>query len=279
MTDRVHAIEQIRARLLSRVSPRAHMSAIIAGAAGAGFLASFALLRAGVTSMALRYPLAVGAAYLAFLALLWLWLRRYQLRVERDRARDRWRSDDPWSAIDIVNIPIDLEGDAAGDVASPEFGGGGGFAGGGAGGSIESAGQVARLAPRVPPSPASLSGGGKGSGFSLGLDSLDEGAWVLIPVAIVSAIVLSAAIYVVWMAPILFAELLLDAALAAGLYRRLRGVQGQHWLRSAIRRTAGPAIVAAVLLGLAGGLMQSVYPGATSIGRVWERATEPERAP
>lgn len=59
--------------------------------------------------------------------------------------------------------------------------------------------------------------------------------------------------------------------------RRLRGVHGQHWLRSAVRRTAGPAIVAAVLLAMAGGLMQSIYPGATSIGRVWERATEPQR--
>jgi len=40
-----------------------------------GFLASFAMLRLGVQFMVLRYPLAVGAAYLVFLLLLWLWLR------------------------------------------------------------------------------------------------------------------------------------------------------------------------------------------------------------
>lgn len=251
------------------------MSAIIGIAAGVGLLASYGLLKAGVTVMALRYPIALGAAYLAFLGVLSVWLRRYQLRHEK-AARGRQRfGDDSWLDIDVVDIPFSL-GDPSGD--APEgFGGGGGFAGGGAGGRIAGVAEVPRGPIGVPPPvQSSAAGSSKAPSFGLDLGALDDGAWVLIPAAIAAAVALGAAIYVVYIAPILFAELLLDAALAAGLYRRLRGVQGQHWLRSAIRRTVGPALVAAVLLAVSGGLMQMVYPGASSIGRVWERATRPE---
>jgi hypothetical protein len=55
---------------------------------------------------------------------------------------------------------------------------------------------------------------------------------VLTIVAMMFAVV--AAFWIVWVAPALFAELVLDAALAAGLYRRVRGVRGDHWLRTAV---------------------------------------------
>jgi hypothetical protein len=41
----------------------------------AGLTSSFVLLHGGVDTMLMRYPLAVGCAYLVFLFLLWLWLR------------------------------------------------------------------------------------------------------------------------------------------------------------------------------------------------------------
>ena len=248
---------------------------MIALAAGVGFLASYGMLKAGLTTMALRYPLALAAGYVALLGLLSVWLRRYQLRHDEGVRRRQRGGDDAWSGIDVVDIPFVLP-DAGGD--APEgFGGGGGFSGGGAGGRIAGVAEGSRAPIGVPSqlrSPAT--GGSKGPSFGLDLGALDEGAWVLIPAAIAAAVALGAAIYVVYIAPVLFAELLLDAALAAGLYRRLKGVQGQHWLRSAVRRTAGPALVAAALLAVSGGLMQRVYPGASSIGRVWERVTQPE---
>lgn len=251
------------------------MSAIIAIAAGVGFLASYGLLKAGVTAMAVRYPVALAAAYLAFLGALAVWLRRYQLRHEQAARRRRGRGDDSWLDLDVVDIPFNF---GASSVDAPEdFGGGGGFAGGGAGGRIAGVAEVPRGPLGVsPPVQSSVAGSSKGPSFGLDLGALDDGAWVLIPAALAAAVALGAAIYVVYIAPVLFAELLLDAALAAGLYRRLRGVQGQHWLRSAIRRTIGPAVVAAILLAGSGALMQMVYPGASSIGRVWERATQPE---
>lgn len=277
MSDRAAAIEKVRTRLTRRASPRWHMSVMIALAGGVGFLASYGMLKTGVTIMAIRYPLAVGAGYLALLGLLSIWLRRYQLRHDQAGRRRQREGDDPWSGVDVVDIPFGLL-DAGGD--APEgFGGGGGFSGGGAGGRIAGVAEGSRAPLGVPShvrSPGGGSGGGRGPSFGLDLGALDEGAWVLIPAAIAAAVALGAAIYVVYIAPVLFAELLLDAALSAGLYRRLKGVQGQHWLKSAVRRTAGPAVVAAALLAASGALMQSVYPGASSIGRVWERATQPE---
>src|SRR5205823_1541379 len=54
--------------------PRATMTLVVLLTGAAGFLCSFALLRAGVEKMWLRYPLSVAAAYLVFLALLRLWV-------------------------------------------------------------------------------------------------------------------------------------------------------------------------------------------------------------
>jgi hypothetical protein len=87
--------------------------------------------------------------------------------------------------------------------------------------------------------------------------------------------VVGAAIYVIYIAPVLFSEILLDAALAGGLYRRLRAVDGRSWWRSAIRRTIIPAAASALIVSIAGGIMQEVYPGASSIGMVWRAATNP----
>ena len=49
------------------------MSLLVSLTGGAGLLASFLMLHAGIASMAWRYPLALLAAYGVFLLLLWLW--------------------------------------------------------------------------------------------------------------------------------------------------------------------------------------------------------------
>jgi len=51
------------------------MTLIVALTGGFGLLASFVMLKAGLESMAIRYPLALSVAYLFFLVLIWLWLR------------------------------------------------------------------------------------------------------------------------------------------------------------------------------------------------------------
>jgi hypothetical protein len=67
MQERARAIETVREHLLRRMSPRAHMVALVTLTAAGGFLSSFLLLRAGMHSMAIRYPVAVGMAYLVFI--------------------------------------------------------------------------------------------------------------------------------------------------------------------------------------------------------------------
>jgi hypothetical protein len=75
-----------------------------------------------------------------------------------------------------------------------------------------------------------------------------------------------AAVSIVWTAPSLLAELLLDAALAGGLYRRLRGVAGDHWLETALRKTALPFGVVAAIFIASGAMMETLAPGVDSVG-------------
>ena len=87
-------------------------------------------------------------------------------------------------------------------------------------------------------------------------------------ISIAVAIALGVVTYLVYFAPTLFAELLLDAGLAAGLYHRLLRTERRSWLTTAIRSTVVPACFVAALLALAGTIMQAVAPTAVSIGGV-----------
>jgi hypothetical protein len=244
-----------RPRLLLRLQrdlehrswPRLQMALLVALTGAAGLLASYLLLQAGLHAMWLRYPLALAAAYLVFLALLWLWLRT--------RAEDYL--DLPDASIDL---PSARDGPAAaGDAVAP--GGGGDFAGAGASTRFD----------------APLAGGGGGSGQGMGLDLVgdaDEMAIPLIVIALAIGLALSS-LYVVYAAPALLAELLLDGVLAATLYRRLRGLSSTHWIQTALRRTALPFALTAVFLLACGAALQGYAPDARSIGDVLRHAARP----
>lgn len=246
------------ARLMGRLNrdgyPRLQMSLLVALTGGAGLLASFLLLHsAGVAAMHLRYPAAVGCAYLAFLFLLWLWLRT--------------KADDYLDG--SIDIP-DLSGTGSPGVdALPDFGGAGGnFGGGGASGNF--------VVDDSLPSP-SLSLGDSGAADGLGeavgevVGGADEGAIplaVALLVAALVAVLLFATFYIIYLAPTLFAELLVDGALSASLYRRMRGLQTRHWLESALRRTAVPFAVTALGLALIGYALHAYAPEAHTLGEV-----------
>lgn len=74
---------------------------------------------------------------------------------------------------------------------------------------------------------------------------------------------------VIAQAPLLMAEVLLDAVLVSALYQRLRKLEPQGWLTMALRRKAWPALASAVFLMAAGWLMHCAAPDARSIGGVW----------
>jgi hypothetical protein len=86
---------------------------------------------------------------------------------------------------------------------------------------------------------------------------------------------LLASVYVVWLAPSLLAELLLDGALSYTLYRHLRRDalgQPRHWVQTALRRTVWPFVGVAVFLTAVGAALQLYAPEAHTLGEVWHRA-------
>ena len=143
--NRGEAIDRVRRHLARHGFPRLQIALIVALTGGFGLLSSFCLLHAGLGSMALRYPLALGLAYLFFLFLVWLWLRT--------QASD-------W--LEIADWPQAAPGHGAPAVQS---GGGGDFAGGGATGRFDAPAGAAQDAtatnPLSPPAragPATLAG-------------------------------------------------------------------------------------------------------------------------
>lgn len=87
------------------------------------------------------------------------------------------------------------------------------------------------------------SSGSSGSGDSSGLGDVaealggaDELALPLIALALAAALLFAGG-WIVYSAPLPFAELLVDGVLAASLYRRLKGAEPRHWLETAFRRT------------------------------------------
>jgi hypothetical protein len=214
------------------------MTLLVALTGGIGFVFSALLLKVGVETIWLRYALAVIAAYAAFLGLLWLWLRT--------RARDY---------VDAPGVP---DGPVSSGKNASELdvvGDGGEFGGGGASGTFETSSAEAVDVPDA-------------IGDAIG--SADEAAIPVAALLIALAIALSS-LWLVYLAPTLLAELVLDVALAAGLYRRLRHVDARHWLETAVRRTVLPFTLTMFAVIALGAWIEHAYPGARSIGDVLAR--------
>jgi hypothetical protein len=252
LRPRERAIEMLRRRIVRTGAPRLQMTGIVLLTAGAGFLASVALLAVGVHRMAIRYPLAVILAYAAFLLLLRGWLAFQRVRARR---RGRWIEH-----LDVPDLGISGSGRGGGGGSGPFRFGGGSSGGGGAGGTWNAA---------VPSGSGSTGGGGAGfdvgDAFSLDLDDL----LVLVLVLIAAASALAVSVYVIFVSPTLFAELFLDGALATGLYRRLRRADTEHWMVGVTRRTWIPVVLVVTIFFLVGWGLQHIAPEARSIGAVW----------
>jgi hypothetical protein len=263
--SREELIAKAKERLLRHGLPRLQMSLILALTGASGFLTSFVLLHYGLDTMAVRYPIAVLVAYAVFLLLLWIWLK-FQ--------RDGWEGD----GLDLLEVPFSSGGPGGGSGGGGFTGGGGRFGGGGTSSSFESPASAARM-------PLKSSGGGgggggssKGGGFSFSLDLDDSGFLVVLAILAIAIAAFGAAIYLVWSAPILLAEVLVDGLLMTGLYRRLKRTEDpEHWILGAVRRTWIPALVVAIIFGFAGWLLQRAVPDARSIGGAWKAVSTESR--
>lgn len=233
-TSRADAVTQLRAELEHGSWPRAQMMLIVMLTGASGFLVSFLLLAASVESMGVRYLLACVVAYACFLSLLGVWI--HWQRGERD-----------------FDPGIDLPDDGG---AAPRWGTGGGQSGGGGASAHFDA-----------PSPSMLQDvAHDGGGIDLDFDAGDAAIPLMLALLVLGLLLSS--LFVVWTAPALLAELLLDGVLAAGLYQRLRRIDTRHWLETAVRKTVWPFLLTAAMLTAAGFWLQSMAPQADSIGEL-----------
>ncbi|SDX61138.1 hypothetical protein SAMN05421681_106274 [Lysobacter enzymogenes] len=245
-------IARLRERLERDHWPRLQMSLIVLLTGAAGFLASFGLLQAGMHTMALRYPLAACAAYAAFLLLLWTWAYSH--------GRKR-KNENDWPDLNGLS-----DGSSSSGSSGPGWHSGGGRSGGGGASSSYEAPSSSSSSSSSSWSSSRSSSARGDADFSL-LDGADDFGWVIVAIlaAVAAALV---ALWALWLSPALMAEVLLDVALAGGLYRRLRRIESRHWLSTALRRTAVPFLLLALLAAAAGFAGARYAPGADSIGDV-----------
>lgn len=106
-----------------------------------------------------------------------------------------------------------------------------------------------------------------GFDWSFDLDDL----WWLALIAVAAAAGLVAMAFVVYAAPVLLAEVALDAALVGTVYRRLRREERGYWATTALRRTWMSAAVLVAFMAVLGFALQQLAPDAVSIGDVIRR--------
>lgn len=236
-------VEELAQQLTRDSTPRLYLMLIVAGAGGAAFLTSVLMLRSDIPAfagMSLRYGAAALAGYAAFVALIRLWMaaqREPVLETSFDVAED---------AIDLALRPPPSSSRGTGEADVPL--------------EMESTGGAARA---VKASPAAAEDGG-GWGFGLDLDDL---GWLLLAGICICAGA-SAVVYVVYIAPVLLAEVALDAAIVSALYRHLRADEAGHWLATVLTKTWFPAFVVVLFAMIAGFALQMIEPEARSIGGV-----------
>lgn len=214
-----------------------------------GWIASWILLQWGVQSMLLRYPLAVLLSYPIFIGLIGLWLHI------------RWRDWAEWP-LDMGLPEVKTGARPAQRVWHSE--GGGDFAGAGVSSSFEApatAGAPSRLVSVAKPDSSSHSSDPfewAGEGWELAVLGLALGG-------------VMTAVYLVYLAPVLLAEVLVDGALAYALLRRVRGLERRQWWRSVLSHTWLPFVLAACFVAAIGALLQGMQPNAHTIGQVMQQ--------
>jgi hypothetical protein len=213
------------------------------------------MLRLGLESMAVRYPIALFFGYSFFVFLIWVWLRKNG-DISLDLPSPGYSSKS-------------TDGSPTGEAQPPLEGGGGEFGGGGASGSFD-----APLSSSLDNAASDLVKEAAEPLVAVAhAEELAIPIYVLFFAAVVALGMFIACFYIVYIAPLLLAEVAVDGVLSYALYRKVKGLEAPHWLYSVVRRTIWPLAASALGLILAGALLSLYAPGAHTIGevqKVWE---------
>lgn len=230
--------ERVKRHLVQRFYTRFHMSLILLSSGLAAMLINWILLHGGVRVMWIRYPVAIGVAYLTFLAGIWLWLRYVGAGSRADLA----------DGVDVAADAIDVT-----DV----------FSGGGrAGNSFGGGSTTQSFALRSP-----VSRGSDSSGIALGdFVDLDGETIVLLilALALVASIFLLSG-YVIWLAPEILGEAAFGALLSGGLVKSAKRNDQEGWVAGVIRKTWWPFAIVLVLATGFGVFAAANFPDASTL--------------
>src|SRR5260221_10374694 len=219
------------------------MSLLLAATIATGVLLDKAMLALGFGTMGWRYALSVLGAYGAFFLLVRMWV---------------------WYAAGVAPSLTDSMDEDAAETAA-EWLPGPGRSGGSALDTVrfeggDSGGAGASDAFDVV---ASADSGGGGSGGGLDFDGGGDEFWVLVVIAVVLAVICGAGAYVIFAAPQILPEVALEAALGAGMLKKLNKEE-PGWAGRLLRRTWIPLLVVLVMAFFAGRFIQWHCPTATS---------------
>jgi hypothetical protein len=249
--NRHELIARVRARLVRNGAPRVQLGAIVALCGCAALISSIVGLRLGLDAMALRYPLAVVCGYVTFLLLIRSWIG-WQRRCKTSTGHPDLAADLA-SHLDFVDVTLPAKMPVP---SGPSL-----FAAGRSGGAGGGAQWTSAFssAPSGGPSSAST-----GAGVSLDLEEL----WfVVVAVACALGGVIAIA-YVIYAAPLLLAEVALDAAVVSAVYRRMRREDASHWCVTVVKHTWLPVLALVIFAAIGGYALQRLVPEARSIGGV-----------
>jgi hypothetical protein len=221
-------------RLLNRGSPRLQMCLILSFTGLSAFAVSTVMVNLGFYSMWLRYLAAMVFAYVGFIFSINMWVR-YAL-VQADFTAD---------AVDSIEDCIDCV-DAADDISS-------------------AAGSKLDITSQIGSGGKSGSSGGASDIFGFDLD--ESAVIVIITVAGLSLLIIS--IYLIYIAPVFLGEILVDAGLMSGVYKRIRTLQRESWITGAIRGSWHLFAIATVIVVLGGYLVQYIDPDIETIGDIF----------
>lgn len=133
------------------------------------------------------------------------------------------------------------------------------------------AGDGGPARPLLAEAPEASAQGGKSSGWG-GVDVGQADALVLVVLGLILVAILSAAyasVLIVFQAPILLAEVLADGVLLAGLSRRFKSSDVEHWTTGAVRRTWKSALFVALVFLAVGLALQLLVPDATTMSEAF----------